>query len=102
MAYWLITTLAGVFIVKYYTAVEMQKLERRLERVKEDLTQVKSKLSDAQDDTNHAREDEDASEERVRRIKETIEDLEIRLRTSTEEREDQMTVSDSAPSARPF
>jgi anti-sigma28 factor (negative regulator of flagellin synthesis) len=95
MAYWLITTLAGVFMVKYYTAVEMRKLERRLERVKEDLTQVKSKLSDAQGDTNRARE-EDSFEERVRRIKETIEDLEIRLTTSTEEREDQMVVSDSS------
>ena len=102
MAYWLLTTLAGVFAVKYYTAVEMRKLERRLERVKEDLTEVKSNLSDAQGDTNDAREREDSFEERVRRIKETIEDLEIRLTTSTEEREDQMLVSDSAPSVRTF
>jgi chromosome segregation ATPase len=102
MVYWLIITLAGVFIVKYYTAVEMLKLDRRLERVKEDLKQVKSKLSDTQDDTNHAREDEDAFEERVRRIQETIEDLEIRLTSSTEEREDLIMVSESAQSARPF
>jgi predicted nucleic acid-binding Zn-ribbon protein len=57
-------------IVKYYTAVEMRKLERRLERVKEDLTAVKSKLADAQGDTNTSREEEDSFEERVRRIKE--------------------------------
>ena len=102
MLYWLLFSLLGVFVVKYYTAVEMRKLERRLERVKEDLTQVKGKLSDAQSDTEKAREEEDAFEERVRRIKETIEDLEIRLTTAAEEREDQMVVSDSTPSARPF
>lgn len=102
MLYWLLFSLLGVFVVKYYTAVEMRKLERRLERVKEDLTQVKGKLSDAQSDTEKAREEEDAFEERVRRIKETIEDLEIRLTTAGEEREDQMVVSDSTPSARPF
>ena len=33
MLYWLLFSLLGVFIVKYYTAVEMRKLERRLERV---------------------------------------------------------------------
>jgi len=102
MVYWLLFSLTGVFVVKYYTAVEMRKLERRLERVKEDLTQVKSKLSDAQNDTEKAREEEDGFEERVRRIKETIEDLEIRLTTASEEREGQMVVSDSTPGSRPF
>ncbi|HAA74673.1 TPA: hypothetical protein DCE37_06085 [Candidatus Latescibacteria bacterium] len=102
MLYWLLFSLLGVFIAKYYTAVEMRKLERRLQRVKEDLTQVKGKLSDAQTDTEKAREEEDVFEERVRRIKETIEDLEIRLTTANEEREDPMVVSDGAPSARPF
>jgi predicted nucleic acid-binding Zn-ribbon protein len=74
----------------------MRKLERRLERVKEDLTAVKSKLSDAQGFTNKSREEEDNFEERVRRIKETIEDLEIRLTTSTEEQEEQVMMSDSS------
>jgi predicted nucleic acid-binding Zn-ribbon protein len=97
MVYWLLFSLLGVFIVKYYTSVEMRKLERRLERVKEDLTQVKSKLSDAQGDTERSREEEDAFEERVRRIKETIEDLEIRLTTAGEDREDSMMLSDSTP-----
>ena len=85
--------LLGVFIVKYYTAVEMRKLERRLMRVKEDLIAVKSKLADAQGDTNESREEEEAFEERVRRIKETIEDLEIRLTTSKEEQENEVVVS---------
>ena len=87
--------LLGVFIVKYYTAVEMRKLERRLMRVKEDLIAVKSKLADAQGDTNESREEEEAFEERVRRIKETIEDLEIRLTTSKigEEQDSEVVVS---------
>jgi len=95
MIYYMLVALTGVFIVKYYTSVEMRKLERRLEKVKEDLTQVKGKLKDAQEDTSGAQEDEDSFEERVRRIKETIEDLEIRLTTSAEEKDDQMLVSDS-------
>ena len=95
MFYWVLFSLTGVFVVKYYTSVEMRKLERRLDRVKEDLTAVKGKLSEAQGDTSEAREDEDSHEERVRRIKETIEDLEIRLTTSTEEKDDQMMLSDS-------
>ena len=87
--------LLGVFVVKYYTAVEMRKLERRLMRVKEDLIAVKSKLADAQGDTNESREEEEAFEERVRRIKETIEDLEIRLTTSKigEEQDSEVVVS---------
>jgi predicted nucleic acid-binding Zn-ribbon protein len=85
--------LLGVFVVKYYTAVEMRKLERRLMRVKEDLIAVKSKLADAQGDTNESREEEEGFEERVRRIKETIEDLEIRLTTSREEQDNEVAVS---------
>ena len=101
MIYWMIFSLVGVFIVKYYTAVEMRKLERRLERVKEDLTQVKGKFSDAQGDTKRAKEEEEAFEERVRRTKETIEDLQIRLTTAVEDR-DEVVISDSTPGARPF
>jgi uncharacterized protein (DUF849 family) len=64
-------------------------------RVKEDLIAVKSKLADAQGDTNESREEEEAFEERVRRIKETIEDLEIRLTTSKigEEQDSEVVVS---------
>ena len=102
MVYWLLFSLLGVFAIKYYTSVEMRKLERRLERVKEDLTQVKGKLSAAQTETEQAQENENGFEERVRRIKETIEDFEIRLTTAGGEKEDKMGSSDSAPSAKPY
>ena len=98
MLYWLLFSLTGVFVIKYYTSVEMRKLERRLERVKEDLTQVKSKLTEAQKNTSEVRDEEDSHEERVRRIKETIEDLEIRL-TTQQQKDDQMVVSDSGPAS---
>ncbi len=73
----------------------MRKLERRLEKVKEDFTQVKGKLKDVQENTSGVQEEEDSYEKQVRRIKETIEDLEIWLTTSAEEKDDQMLVSDS-------
>ena len=95
MMMYALLALVGVFIVKYYTAVEMRKLERRLMRVKEDLIAVKSKLTDAEEVTNESREEEEAFEERVRRIKETIEDLEVRLTTSREDKDNEVVVSES-------
>ncbi len=45
--------------------------------------------------------EEDSYEDRVRRIKETIEDLEIRMTSSGEEEGDEVIISDGAP-PRPF
>ena len=94
--------LVGVFMVKYYTAVEMRKLERRLERVKDDLGQVKDKLGSVQKHMDQVRSDEEDYQDRVRRIKETIEDLEIRMTSfSQDDSEENVVVSDSS-SPRPF
>ena len=94
--------LVGVFMVKYYTAVEMRKLERRLERVKDDLGQVKDKLGSVQKHMDQVRSDEEDYQDRVRRIKETIEDLEIRMTSSSQDdSEENVVVSDSS-SPRPF
>ena len=94
--------LVGVFTVKYYTAVEMRKLERRLDRVKDDLGQVKDKLGSVQKHTDRVRSDEEDYQDRVRRIKETIEDLEIRMTSSSQDdSEENVAVSDSS-SPRPF
>ncbi|MBK35916.1 MAG: hypothetical protein CME26_10360 [Gemmatimonadetes bacterium] len=103
MLYWMLFTLLGVFMVKYYTAVEMRKLERRLERVKDDLGQVKDKLRRVQEHNDQVRSEEEDFEDRVRRIKETIEDLEIRLTTAGEEEGDEkVIISDGPPAPRPF
>lgn len=94
--------LVGVFTVKYYTAVEMRKLERRLDRVKDDLGQVKDKLGSVQKHMDQVRSDEEDYQDRVRRIKETIEDLEIRMTSSSQDdSEENVAVSDSS-SPRPF
>jgi archaellum component FlaC len=94
--------LVGVFMVKYYTAVEIRKLERRLERVKDDLGQVKDKLGSVQKHMDQVRSDEEDYQDRVRRIKETIEDLEIRMTSfSQDDSEENVVVSDSS-SPRPF
>ena len=94
--------LFGVFIVKYYTAVEMRKLERRLDRVKDDLGQVKDKLGSVQGHMDQVRGEEEDYEDRVRRIKETIEDLEIRLTSSPDQDSEDVVVSDGASAPRPF
>ena len=94
--------LVGVFVVKYYTAVEMRKLERRLDRVKDDLGQVKDKHGSVQKHMDQVRSDEEDYQDRVRRIKETIEDLEIRMTSSSQDdSEENVVVSDSS-SPRPF
>lgn len=103
MLFWFLFSLLGVFVVKYYTSIEMRKLEGRLERVKEDLGQVKDKLASVQEKQKRVQGDEGSYEERVRRTKETIEDLEIRLTTSGEGGEDEkVVVSNSAATARAY
>ena len=96
MYYWAVFTLLIVVVVKYYTAAEMHKLERRLERVKHDLQFVKQKLQDAQQHRSEAEAEEATYEDRFRRMLETIEDLQIRLSTS-DEMEEETTVSRPLP-----
>lgn len=103
MLYWFLFSLLGVFVVKYYTSIEMRKLERRLERVKEGLGLVKDKLASVQEKQNRVQGEEGSYEEHVRWIKETIEDLEIRLIASGEgEDDEEVVVSNSAPAARAY
>ena len=101
MHYWALFTAVVVFGVKYYTSVEMRKLERRLGKVKEDLGLAKDRHQQAQDRADGVQKEEVLFEERVRRMKETIEDLQLRL-TSKEDagQEDSVMVVDSAPPPR--
>ena len=101
MYYWAFFTLLIVLAVKYYTAAEMRRLEHRLETVRDDLQRVKQKLQEAQERQNEAEASEEAYTERFRRMKETIEDLQIRLSTQ-DELEETVAVSNSAPSSVPF
>ena len=102
MYYWAIFTLLIVVVVKYYTAIEMRKLERRLETVRDDLQNVKQKLLEAQERQNEAEVSEEAYTERFRRMKETIEDLQIRLSTQDELEAEPVAASISAPPSVSF
>ena len=84
MLYWTIFSGLTVLIVKYYTSIEMRKLERRLETVKEDLQRVKEKLHSAQDRHSVVQGEENMFLERVRRMKEVLEDIQVRLTTKDE------------------
>ncbi len=101
MHYWALFTAVVVFGVKYYTSIEMRKLERRLNKVKDDLHLAKEKLHQAQESQNGVQTEEQMFEERFRRIKETIEDIQMRL-SAKDERETEEVVADSAPPPRSF
>ena len=101
MHYWALFTAVVVFGVKYYTSVEMRKLERRLGKVREDLGLAKDRHQEAQDSANGVQNEEGLCEERVRYMKETIEDIQLRL-TSKEDGDkgENVLVADSAPPSR--
>jgi predicted nucleic acid-binding Zn-ribbon protein len=100
--YWVLFTLLIVVVVKYYTAVEMRKLERRLEKVKEDLQMAKEKLQETQEKYNGIKSEEELYLERVTRMKEVIEDIQIRLTTKEDADAEEVVVSDGGPPPRAF
>ena len=100
MHYWALFTAVVVFGVKYYTSIEMRKLERRLNKVKEDLHLAKDKQAQAQGRQDNVQKEEILFEERVRRMKETIEDLQLRLTSKDEDGQEDVVVVDSAPPPR--
>lgn len=103
MYIWVAFSLTFVVVVKYYTAMEMRKLERRLETVKDDLHRVKEQLVAAQERQQEVQQEEENFEERVRRMKEVMEDLQMRLTSSQDQDEEaKMVISDTMPDSRPF
>jgi ASC-1-like (ASCH) protein len=68
--------------VKYYTSLEMRKLERRLEVVKNGLQQVKERLHDAQMRQKEVQSEESNFGDRMQTMKEIINDLQFRMSNS--------------------
>jgi ASC-1-like (ASCH) protein len=68
--------------VKYYTSIEMRKLERRLEVVKNGLQQVKERLHDAQMRQKEVQSEESNFGDRMQTMKEIINDLQFRMSNS--------------------
>ena len=84
MAFWVITILVIVVGVKYYTANEMRKLERRLGNVKEDLRSAKERLREVEKKQDAIKSEETEFEGRVSRTKEVIEDIQMRMSAKEE------------------
>jgi len=100
--YWAISVLLIVFGVKYYTSVEMRKLERRLEKVKDDLQRAKEKLQQAQERQSNVQQEEEVFGARQRAMKETIEDIQMRMSAKEAAAAEDVVVADSAPPPRTF
>ena len=79
MVIWILASVLAVVLVKYYTAMEMRKLEARLDAAKSDLEQYRKRLQDAQEVLFFFCKQKTAYEIRLRFMKELIEDLDMRL-----------------------
>ena len=87
MFIWVIAALGLVVGIKYYTSIQMRRLEHRLNTVKDSLQRVKKMYTEAQSEQEDTAEDEGHHEERIRFMKEIIQDIQIRL-TSSEKPEE--------------
>lgn len=88
MVFLLLVAFAGVVGVKYYTSMGMRKLERRLRGVQQDLDKVKTQRRDKEDEQKEMSAEEEKCEQRIRSMKDIINDLEYRLTTSKEPEQD--------------
>ena len=88
---WVLVMVVMVVGVKFYTATRMRDLERRLNQVKEGLHQKKDELDAAQAQQAEVQTEENGHTERIRFMKELIDDIQIRLTTSDEPDSDLIT-----------
>ena len=77
--HWVVLALLFVVITKYYTAKWRVRLERRLRATRTGFQEMRQMFQEAQEQLKSAEAEEQACEERIRRLKETIEDLRMRL-----------------------
>lgn len=96
MLIWTLAALLMVVGVKYYTSLEMRKLERRLEAVKEGLQQAKDRHKTTQDSQEETETQEANQTERIRVMKEIMQDLQDRLSSAQDISVDKV-ISDSMP-----
>ncbi len=82
MFIWVIAALGLVVGIKYYTSLQMRRLERRLGTVKDSLLKVKKMYTEAQATQKGASEEEGYQEERIKFMKEIIQDIQMRLTSS--------------------
>ena len=86
--FYLLLSFAVVMSVKYYTSMRMGALEKRLRSVRGDLDRVKVQRKETEDEQNSMLDEELSCEDRIRSMKEIIEDLEYRMTISKQEEEE--------------
>ena len=82
MVIWMLVSLFMVVGVKYFTATKMRDLEKRLNRVKDQLQTKKEEFQTVLSRQKEVQVEESLSTERIRSMKELIHDIGIRLQTT--------------------
>jgi len=85
-----LVSLLVILLTKYLTSKQMARLTRRLEDAKTDLERVRGKMRKAQQEFDSTKEIEGLSEERIRHMKDLIQDIQVRL-TQRETKEDRIS-----------
>lgn len=98
MIVWVLACFILVLGVKYYTSTQGARLQKRLDTARLDLMDVKESLQSALEKKQNTETDEEEEVERVRRMKEIIDDLNMRLTTSRDEEEDRIELELQPPS----
>jgi len=93
---WTAFTLLVVIGMKYYTSVEMRKLERRLDTAKNGLQEVKEKLQIAEDKQRSVETEEQIYQARLKFMKEIIQDIQFR-QTSNQQDEQVLVPGSMSP-----
>lgn len=96
MVLWVLMALVVVLGVKYYTSLQIRNLELRLNKVKDGLQGKQNELHQVMERQHEAEAEEYAQTERIRFMKEIIQDIHIRQQGQGGE-EDAMVVDAMPP-----
>ena len=94
---WMLVMVVVVIGIKYYTATRMRDLERRLNEVKDGLHEKKQELDRAMGRQAEVQTEEDHGSERIRSMKELINDIQIRLTTADEPESSELVIDSGSP-----
>lgn len=84
MIVWMLVSVVMVVGMKFFTATKMRDLERRLNRVKDGLHTRKVEFDSAKSRQYQISSEEELHSERIRFMKELIQDIQIRLMAKDE------------------
>ena len=93
MIFWVFPAMMSVIGVKYYTAIQVNKFEKRLDEVKDGLHETEESFLEVQEQTRRTEEEEAIFVERIRVMRGMLEDLKMRLSLKEEPEEESILVS---------